>query len=185
MSGTDYAQFVLDELTNLTGYNKQHLDSVLKVNVGDLKVKGVWPWHLEEHPTRIEFEYGAKSPNWQKFKDSVINNDEIVKKYKIRNEKQYQITKLIQEGSQENSRLLEVEFMGDAWKIGHNTNTNDRISATVVGTTEESMVDGIETVMNLSVPFEVKVTPFMKTPKSAFDYYGKFNIRKEAEEILG
>ncbi len=184
MSGTDYAQFILDELTNLTGYNKQHLDNVLKVNVGDLKVKGVWSWHLEEYPTRIEFEYGVKVPNWYRFRDSVKNNNEIVKKYKIRDEKQYQITKLIQEGPQENSILLEVEFMGDARKFGHNTNMNDRLSATVVGTTEESMVNGIETVMDLSVPFEVKVTPFMKTPKSAFDYYGKFNMRKEVNKLL-
>lgn len=181
--GTDYAEFVFDELTKLNGYQKQNLDNVMQINVGDLNVNGVWPWRDEEYPKQITFRYEAKPLNWQRFKDSVINNNEIVKKYKIRDEEHYQITKLVQEGSQKDSILLEIEFMGDALKFEHKNNIN-KLSATITGTTEATMVDGIETVMNLSVPFGISVTPFMKTPSYAFDYYGKYNIRKEAAEIL-
>lgn len=180
--GTDYAEFILDELTKLNGYQKQNLDNVMQINVGNLKVKGVWPWRDEEYPKQIGFEYGLEALNWHRFKDSVINNNDIVKKYKINDEKYFQSIKLVQEGAQKNSILLEVEFAGDALKFKNKINTN--LSATVTGTTEATMIDGIETVMNLSVPFGVKVTPFMKTPKYALDYYGKFSIRKEADEIL-
>lgn len=182
--GTDYAEFILDELTKLNGYQKQNLDNVMQISVGDLNVKGVWPWQDEEYPTRIEFDYDVKAPNYHRFKESIMNNNEIVKKYKIRDEKQYQLIKLVQEDSQKDSILLEgvmPKFPAVSHKFYF---MNDRLSATVVGTTEESMANGIETVMDLSVPFEIKVTPFMKTPKYALDYYGKFNIRKEADEIL-